>query len=209
MKKQIGKGAPVIFLAFLAVSSGCKDDIVLSDLQTLKPRAIKVGTEDRIEQALSKWKNKSLDPKPILIFAGITVPLKPEPHFCFATFDEDRDLLGLVIEENFTDANGVTTATVEEYPVFAHRPVTTVVEFCLLPIHLRDAGQRKDVQQWQDYVAGHAVDPARMRDVSYYRKTLPPIWISISKPNRADVHVYVYDRAGNRSEGIVLGEPGG
>jgi len=209
MKKDVGKGALVIFLAFLAVGSGCKDDLVVSDLETLRPRAARVGTEDRIEQALSKWRNKRPDSEPILFFAGIATPVEPKPMLCFATFDEDRDLLGLVVEKKHTDANGATTRIVEEYPVFVHRPVTEVVEFFLLPVRIRDADQRKDIQQWQDYVGGHAVDLSRMRDVEYYRQTLPPVWISTPEPNSAAVHVYLYDRAGNRSEDIRLGKPGG
>lgn len=38
----------------------------------------------------------------------------------------------------------------------------------------------------------------------YWEKKLTPVWISIPEPGKLDVYVYVYDRAGHKSELVEM-----
>jgi len=126
------------------------------------------------------------------------------------TYDENADLVGIVIEEERADSNGVRTTILEEYPVFTHLSDLGVVGFKFIPVLVRDKNQRKPEDQWQKYVS---ITRQQLQDeymkrlkIKYWswRDTLPQVWVSIPEPNKVDVRLRAYDRAGHLSEGISL-----
>jgi hypothetical protein len=197
----------VIVILVLGIS-GCRRDDVVSSLNLIKEKAKAKGRgadEKRVEVALSKWHNRTVDPEPILITAVMNKPIGNEDMYIgMFTFDEDVDVLGLGINEEYTDVNAIKTTVTEEYPVFAHRMKPEVVDLRLFPVQIRDDGQRKDKQRWDEYIKGEGIDINTVRRLKYWRETLPQVWVSIPEPNTVKVYVYIYDKAGNKSEPIKL-----
>ena len=204
----------LLIAAMLAAGvTGCKRDPVLGELNRLKEYAIKKGfdvEEHRAALALSKWQNGRLDSEPIMLCAMLSKTIGRETkNLSFFAFDEDMDIVGFGIVEEYADANGLRTILTEEYDTVGkgpYPPDEAVQAFGFI-IQIRDAGQRKDVQRWNEYLKAESGDVNAARDLVPAGKTLPvmpPIWISIPEPNRIDVHVYVYDRQGHKSERIVV-----
>ena len=198
---------PILF----SVLPGCKGDPVVDDLKAIKPG---VGPSEmslvveRTDLALSKWRNHKVDPEPILIFALLSSPAGvSQVDLAFGAYDEDKDIVGIGVKEDYTDANGSKTSRLDEYPAMAHRRQDTVVVLCRLPVQIRNAGQGMERQRWQDYANGEgmAADAAPLAgDMTASRRTLPPVWVSLPEPNRVDVYVYAYDRAGHKSDPVRL-----
>lgn len=197
----------VVVIMVLAIS-GCRRDDVVSGLKHIKEKAKAKGRgadEQRVEVALSKWQNRTVDPEPILITAVMNKPIGYEDMYIgMFTFDEDVDVLGLGINEEYTDVNGIKTTATEEYPVFVHRMKPEVVDLRLFPVQIRDAGQRKDKQRWDEYIKGKGIEVKEVRRLKYWRETLPPVWVSNPEPNKVNVFVYIYDQAGHKSVPIKL-----
>ncbi len=197
----------VVVIMVLAIS-GCKRDDVVSGLKHIKEKAKVKGRgadEKRVEVALSKWQNRTVDPEPILITAVMNKPTGYEDMYIgMFTFDEDMDVLGLGINEEYTDVNGIKTTVTEEYPVFVHRMKPEVVDLRLFPVQIRYAGQRKNEKRWDEYIKGEGIDVNDVRRLKYWRETLPPVWVSNPEPNKVNVFVYIYDQAGHKSEPIKL-----
>ncbi len=194
-----------------AGTTGCKRDPALHELNRLKEYAIKKGfdiEEQRAKLALSKWQNDRPDSEPILLWAGLGKPTGRETEYLsFFTFDEDKDIVGFGIVEEYVDANDVRTTLTEEYETTGkgpYPPDEAVQAFGFI-VQIRDAAQRKDVRQWNEYLEAKSHDVKARRDSAPAGKTLrvsPPIWISIPEPNHVDVYVYVYDQQGHKSERI-------
>lgn len=188
--------------------SGCKRDPVLDDLKHFKEEAKAKGygaVEQRYELALSKWQNRTVDRKPILITAGLNKPIGYEDMYLgLVTFDEDKDVVGLGIREEYADANGLKTTLTEEYPAFVYRMKPEVLDLRLFPVQIRDAGQRKNEKRWDEYIKGEGIDVNDVRRLKHWRETLPPVWVSNPEPNKVNVFVYIYDQAGHKSEPIKL-----
>jgi hypothetical protein len=156
--------------------------------------------------ALEKWQNGVLDPEPILLGAQLSKSSKDQrPYLAVLTYDEDEDLAGIGVEEQRSDANDLTTeAVVEEYPIVAHLNQPDVTRFLRVPVHIRDSGQRKDPNAWDQYVA-HPLDYRTGTErIERWRQDLPPIWISAPKPHTVNVRIYIYDRAGHRSDAVEV-----
>jgi len=195
----------------VAGATGCKPDSVLRELNRLKDAAIKQGfdvEEKRAELALSKWQNGRLDREPILLWAELVKPIGMEAKdLAFFTFDEDKDIVGFGIVEEYVDANGLRTTLTEEYETTEkgpYPPDDSVPAF-IFPVQIRDAGQRKDVQKWNEYLEAKSNDVKAGRELPPVGKAwhvMPPIWISIPEPNHVYVYVYVYDRQGHKAERI-------
>ena len=127
-------------------------------------------------------------------------------HLAVILYDEDKDVLGLGVHEQYTDPNGRRSERLEEYPLFVHRQVwEDVVHARSIRVHIRDAGQQKDSQAWEAYVRGEEMNRERVgKSVSYYEETLPPVWISAPDPNRVSVNMYLYDRQGHKSAEVEV-----
>jgi hypothetical protein len=83
------------------------------------------ATEQRTRYALSKWQNGVVDHEPILLSTALIRPSKIRPaEISLASFDEDKDLFGFGVKENYTDG----TERLEEYPVYAHLRQLGVVD---------------------------------------------------------------------------------
>jgi len=128
-------------------------------------------------------------------------------YLLLGTFDEDRDIVGLGIREEYNDANGLKTLLTEEYPAFVHRMSSELLLSRPCPVKIRDGDQRKDAQCWDEYVNGEGIDVSRLQSKKHWIETLPPVWTSIPEPNRVDVYVYVYDKAGHKSDPLKLPPP--
>ncbi len=157
--------------------------------------------------ALEKWQNGVLDPEPILLGVQLSKSSKDHrPYLTVVTFDEDRDIAGVGVEEQLSDANGrKTEVIVEEYSIAAHLNQSDAIDvICTLrvPVQIRDAAQRKDPNAWEQYVA-HPFDYSTGTErVKRWRQDLPPIWISAPKPHAVNIRIYAYDRAGHKSDAV-------
>ena len=201
--------ALLVVVILISVISGCRRDPVLEELKHLKKKAKAEGygaVEQRYELALSKWQNRTVDCEPILITAQLgKLPGNEDMYLRLITFDEDKDIVGIVINEEYTDVNGVKITLNEEYPAFVYRMIRgMLLGPRLLPVQIRDAGQRKNAQRWDKYERGEGIDVNDVWRLKHWRETLPPVWISIPEPNAVKVHVYIYDQAGHKSEPIKL-----
>ena len=208
----------IILVVFLYYSTDCRTreefitvdtmNILTKRVEALRPKMGKAVDvyHERAEVALAKWQNKVVDPEPILIYALLERPSGLEQVFLrFMTFDEDLDLAGFGINEHHTCADGSTKEFMEQYPVFVNRPGFFYgADIHIIPIHIRDADQHKPEQKWQEYLDGEGIDLNRMKSGEYWRNTLPEIWISIPEPNDVEVEVYIYDRAGHKSQPVKL-----
>ncbi|MGE5296212.1 MAG: hypothetical protein ACM3VT_15430 [Solirubrobacterales bacterium] len=186
-------------------SDGVESDSVVQELNRIRPMAVRDHFEDRLDQVLSLRTNNVIDSRPVLLYAVLSTnpEMKPETvRLCL--YDEDVDILGVGVQEQYVNANGESVALIEEYPVFTHQPASGSYDYHALPVHVRDAGQRKDTALWDRYAAPDGIDAQRAGNREYYRETLPPIWMSIADPNAIDVYLYLYDRAGNKSELVRL-----
>jgi len=215
--KSLNTSTLVFLLLICAVltagATGCRRDPALGKLNRIKEAAIEEGfdvEEKRIESALSKWQNGRLDSEPILLWATLAKPIKMEiKHLNFFTFDEDKDIVGFGIVEEYVDANGLRTTLTEEYETTGngkrlYPPDEAVQAFAFL-VHIRDAGQHKDMQQWNEYLEAKSRDVNGGQDLAPAGETSPvrpPIWISIPEPNHVDVYVYVNDQQGHKSDRI-------
>jgi hypothetical protein len=160
------------------------------------------ATEQRTRLALSKWQNGILDHEPILLTTTLSKPSRARPSdMILVAFDEDKDLLGFGVLEKYSDG----TQRSEEYPVYVHLQQMGVIDTRAVPVQIRDKGQQKDESRWEEYVRGEKIDKWSLKHVhNYYSDTIPAVNVSIPDPNRVDVFIYLYDRAGNKSPLVEL-----
>ena len=194
----------------LPVISGCKGDPLVDGLERHKEEAKAKGfidVERHCELALSRLRNRVLDPEPILVVALLGRVTRSGRYLLPETFDEDRDIVRLGIREEYNDANGLQTLLTEEYPAFVHRMSSELLLSRPCPVKIRDGDQRKNAQLWDEYVKGEGIDVSSLQSRDHWIETLPAVWISIPEPNRVDVYVYVYDKAGHKSDPVKLRSP--
>jgi hypothetical protein len=197
----------LLFVIFVPTISGCRRDPLVDALERDKEEAKAKGFrefEEHSELALSRLRNRVIDPEPILLIALLGRETGSGRYLHLETFDEDRDILGLGIREEHTDVNGLKTVLTEEYPAFVHRMTSEVLLSRLCAVKIRDADQRKNAQLWDGYVKGEGIDVSSLQSRDYWIETLPPLWISIPETNRVDVYVYLYDKAGHKSDPVKL-----
>lgn len=197
----------LVVIILLPVIPGCKGDplvVWLEDLNETAKASNRGDVAQRCELCLSKWQNRTLDPEPILVRVVFGWVTGSGMHLLLDAYDEDKDVVGFGIREEYTNANGLKTVLTEEYPAFVHRVGAEVLPPRLCPVQIRDGEQRKDAQRWGEYVKGEGIDVNSLRAIERWTETLPPVWISNPEPNKVDVYVYVYDRAGHKSEPLRL-----
>lgn len=194
-------------------------NLTVSDLTSSAEKLQGSDLGRRCQVALSKLKNGDLDTEPILLQASVgLVEPNDEPALFVFTFDEDRDIRGLRIKEQYIDPNGTLTTLEEDYPVFVNSLTSVISEHIRFPIQIRDKYQRKDKCLWLEY-ANRNLDALirkyldeRQQDcgdtftrkVLWKEKEMPPVYISVPDPNRVEVFISIYDRAGNESESIKV-----
>lgn len=210
----------VMIVAVLAVIPiGCRrspdnedGDSVLRELERIRDRpkhipSVPTHVAEFADLAISQRTNGVIDSKPLVVGAVLyDVELAPAAVYLYMyIYDEDNDTFGFGVQETRIGEDGVKNMLCEEYPALVYRPPSGVLDLSSVPVHIRNGGERKDEVLWQRYAAGEGMDVARCRkDASYCAETFPPLYVSLPEPNKVDVKVYVYDRAGNKSEPIPL-----
>lgn len=121
-------------------------------------------------------------------------------------YDQDGDLVGVRIREQWGDPNGATPL-VEDYPVFVAVPWAWHRR---IPVQIRDKGQRKDPVMWE------AILIDRIDEMIYNRApggsgrrihaltAEAAVWISVPDPNKVRVFVCVYDRQRHESDYVEV-----
>lgn len=173
----------------------------------------------RAKVALSKLKNGVLDTKPIILHASLEwIEPNDDPGLFLTYFDEDSDLRGLRIKEQYVDPNGMTKILEEDYPLFVNALDGLIWESARFPVQFRDKNQRKDKLLWLECVNKNLDglirkyidkkqqdDPASfVRKVTWKEEDMPPVYVSVPDPNVLNVFISIYDRSGNESERVEL-----
>ncbi len=211
--------------------SGCKRNPKLSDtnmdvLERLSQNsAVSQDVRDRAQKAIANYTNSTIEPEPLLLCASPLIELvgSKRNELRITVIDEDNDIIGFVLKEESREANGAINILEEDYPVFVHSPGLAPVNHYPIPFFTRMNEQRKDEKIWFDYLAmdfdakmdqiklPHSSGDWLSDKIEYYErvyelweKTLPPVWISIPDPNTLNVWIYVYDKAGHKSNSVRL-----
>lgn len=222
-------GFVIIFLLLWFI--GCKQHPKQGDpniviLEKLSQNSsVSQDVRDLARQAIANYRNGTIDPKPELLYLSpiIETSESEKNEFIITVIDEDNDLLGLGIKEESRDPNSKIDILEEEYPVFVHYPGLTVVNGYSIPFFIRSHEQQKNEKSWTDYLA---IDfDTRMKQIKLpyssgdqfadteeyfirvyelWEDTLPLVWISIPDPDRLTVWIYVYDKAGHKSNSMKL-----
>jgi len=154
------------------------------------------------DESFNKYVNKKLDPEPVmmLVIAGRT---GGDPHltFRFQFSDEDRDIEGIGITETHFFPKGQVLEFEERYPMF-HFHNSFVVGLPLVRIKIREPGERKDEQFWDNFLK---TGEPLFGDTKAPKE--PKILMSIPEPNKVEVKFWVYDKAGHRSNSVGIYNP--
>ena len=119
-------------------------------------------------------------------------------------YDEEKDIVGIGIREESYGTDREKDVLVEEYPVFTYYSSTQILQYRSVPIQFRRSGERKNDQQWQDFLEGKGFDKSLSSAAERFWKTLPPVYVSVPEPSKVDVLVYVYDKGGHKSNPVSL-----
>jgi hypothetical protein len=155
--------------------------------------------------ALSLRKNGVIDPQPVLIAASVFYSRDRDRDVLMVLqYDEEKDIVGVGMREERQGTDRQKDVLVEEYPVFTYYSSTNVLQYRTMPIQIRRSDERKNEQQWQDFLEGKGPDQSFANAAERFWKALPPVYVSIPEPNKVDVCVYVYDRGGYKSNLVRL-----
>jgi hypothetical protein len=155
--------------------------------------------------ALALHQNGVVDPQPVAIAASVYHSTGHNRDvLMLMQYDEEADIVGLGLQEEKQGTGREKDLLVEEYPVFTYNSPTGALHVRTIPVHFRQAGERKNEQQWRDYLQGKGSGESFTGDNERFWKTLPPVYVSIPEPNKVDVRIYVYDRGGHKSNLIRL-----
>ena len=207
-------GISLMFVFLPAVVSGCKrhgpagassDPVVYVIRKATENPCWPADVRQRAALAISRWENGMRNPRPIVIIASLTQTVgSEETDFTIVVFDEDKDIIGIGVRETHILPSGAEDVIDETYPIAIHAPYDfdDIVNLYWLPFEIRTANQRKDDHLWETYVNRK---PETFRGLNMkWKAVVPPAWVSIPEPNKVDVWVYAYDRAGNKSEAVKL-----
>ncbi len=174
---------------------------------------------ERIKTTLAKCENKTLGLEPVLLQAYIMKPTWLEsPDMLLTIVDPNENVIGVGIREECRDSNCCWKTIEENYPVYSHGQ-SDLFNTVVIPLHIRTDCQKKDESAWIEYVN---LDYFKLyedyleqqlksteismgaTDKSFWEESLPPVWVSRPEPNKLDVWVWVFNKAGNKSEPIKL-----
>ena len=192
-------------LKFIAISMlmmlftlGCKEKKTIDDILVYGSRDEIINNpkypEDAkqlAEQAIQLWDNDRVDEEPVLIFAAISsVEGREDKSLTVIYYDENKDLLGIIIEE-YSHIDNENTILIEKYPIFNYDSFLYVTDYVGPPkIILRQDGMLKDEKQWEFFLTPEA-------------SHMPPVIISLPS-EKIDVYINLYDRQGNKSNKVKL-----
>ncbi|MHC4867957.1 MAG: hypothetical protein ACYTEX_28125 [Planctomycetota bacterium] len=148
----------------------------------------------KTKKVLEQRRNNVLDPAPVLVQALLTQPKTKGPAYLAPWIsDEDGDLVGIGVREYHKGASEDSTVIEEEYPVFAF-DVAKIASYYVVPVSIRTDEERKNGQAWEWY----------LEDRVQAGRLMPDVWVSIPEPGKIDVEVWVYDRAGHKTEPVPV-----
>ncbi|MHC4336182.1 MAG: hypothetical protein ACYSUV_20900, partial [Planctomycetota bacterium] len=131
------------------------------------------------------------DREPILIRVGLDEAEGDEgARLWVGISDEDNDVAGIGIREEYVGPDGQINTLEETYPVFGYRSIGA---FQSIPVVIRKAGQRKSEADWLEYLNRGIWNIER----------IPDLWISMPRPG-VRVKIWVYDHAGHKSDIVTL-----
>ena len=200
----------LIFVGCIFLLIGRRDDGILNDREAiqelLKVRSLSDYDDisNNAQIAISKYENKIIDTNPVLIYALLTRPIESDYDIDLLIYHEGEDLLGIGINETYIDSNGLETELIEEYPVFLFLSPKKGAIPWMIPTKIRDSDQIKSEQRWKEYTFGEGIEMDKIWDAEYWTSSLPEVWISIPEPNKVEVEVYLYDKAGNKSKPVKV-----
>jgi hypothetical protein len=169
-------------------------DSISSCEALLKDHNLSEKARATVKSVLKKRKDNVIDREPILVRASLAQPRKRESvYLALWISDEDADTKGVGIREIVRKPDGKPIVHEETYPVFTHDSLILAYEY-ILPVALRRRDEGKEEESWKWFLDTPNA-PATMT---------PDIWISIPKEGERDVEVWVYDRAGNKSEAVPV-----
>ena len=151
------KSIYVFLFAYITISlvvTGCKREPKLRDsniriFERWASLPWAADANENLTDAINTYKNKAMDPAPILVYAAVGKPIGfEEINIYLFVLDEDEDLLGFTVEEELRDPNGTTITLEENYPIFAHCPAVGVVNMYGFRISARSDKDRKDEKLW-------------------------------------------------------------
>lgn len=179
------------------------DHVVYAIRKSVKYPGLPPEVRNRASQAISKWQNGVADSEPVLINAVLsTSEGSEEVALSLTIFDEDKDVIGFGIKEQHKRGNNHVEIIEEIYPAYIHYPLYRVANVWLVePVCIRTENQRKNEDLWQKYVGGSG-EIVSLMGVKYY--DFPPVWVSVPEPDKIDVWIWVYDKAGHKSEAVKL-----
>jgi hypothetical protein len=209
----------VIFHVLIS-SSGCKEKAhedsiksVLTDYLNNHPTWPE-DVKERTRITLAKYENKTLGSEPVLLLAIISRAQGYErPDMGLLIVDQNEDVIGIGIREDCHEPNCCWKTIDEIYPVYMHTR-SEKIKGGIIPLHIRDNCQKKDESAWSEYlkldyqnllkdwIQKNKDKPIFPGD--FWESTLPPVWVSKPEPNKLDILVWVFDKAGNKSEPIKL-----
>jgi hypothetical protein len=184
--------------------------------------------KERTRTTLAKYENKTLGAEPVLLQALITRAQGNErPDMSLLIVDQNEDVIGVGIREDCNDSNCCWKTIEETYPAYIHFMRADKVHISSIPLHIRNNCQKKDESAWaeyinldyyklgKDYIRQNLYKYSfKLNDKTFYsvpdaatafrESVLPPVWVSKPEPNKLDVWVWVFDKAGNKSEPIKL-----
>jgi hypothetical protein len=185
---------------------GCKEkktdyDLLRFDDFLERPIA-KRSSEVRNKILLAKnlYLNKQDDPVPLFIYASIDKPKEKDNYdIVFLYYDEDKDLLGIGIQEKWFDENGNVVKEIEDtFPTFLSCEIMEPLAFCIQGVALRDSLKIDYKQMWEEY---------QKKDIpktTTWQETLtPPVVVSLPEKNK-EIYIWLYDSKGNTSEKLKL-----
>lgn len=215
MKKRIKLAVRTIPFCFAfavsIISVGCKDNSIEDDRQVrFNINKIKASTnhsastKERASKILSKWENGIIEPEPIIFFAFLTDVSNEDgtisDTLAYYSYDEDKDILGLGIREEYILGENQTKIIEEDYPVYIHdNKMKHPISAGFVAVDWRRDGKVKDQQKWDKFINKKNIIWDKPMD-----EIVPPVCVSVPESNKIDVWIWVYDRQGNKSEPIRL-----
>ncbi len=182
---------------------------LLEMLKHGKKAAQESETLRRAERIMRQWDNGELDPEPVLLTVRLSTRefSKTSGELEVIVLDEDGDLLGIRIRETYRLPNGVESVFEEDYPVYVDLGGLSLGDRRFL-VRYRTGLQVKDASRWRRLVQHVQAVPkssAKRAPAGLESElTKPPVWIATPEPNRVEVSVSVYDRAGHESESVPV-----
>jgi hypothetical protein len=198
--------ARILVLGGILMIVGCKEkktdyDLLRFDEYLEKPIAKRSSeVRDKILFAKSLYQNKQNDPVPLLIYADISKAKgKDDYDIVVLYYDEDKDLLGIGIQEKWYDQSGKLLYAIEDlYPNYVHTIMMSPFSVCFQGIIFRGSQEVNYKQMWEEY------QKKDITKTTTWQETLtPPVVVSLPEKDK-EIYVWLYDKKGNTSGKLKL-----